>query len=215
MRYSAHIKALLSPEERRIFEKLSTPEKIQDYLEVLPQNFPRGREGMLSPRGVINERKSHCMEGAVFAAASLAYGGHAPLLLDIRSNNIDLDHVVALFKKGGRWGAISKTNHYVLRWRDPVYKTVRELAMSYFHEYFWPDKDKHYRQKTMLAYSRPFDLRHYKPEQWVTVKNIDYLAEALDKSPHFPVAPKRALKDLRPASIIETKAWQFREWTDL
>src|SRR3989344_1850439 len=214
MNYSAQIRALLSPAEHRVFEKLSTPQKIQDYLESLPQNFPRGREGMLSPRGVLKAGKAHCMEGAVFAAASLSFHGNLPLLLDIQSADIDLDHVVAPFKKGGLWGAISKTNHPVLRYRDPVYKNVRELTMSYFHEYFWPDKDKYYRQKTMLAHSRPFDLRHLKPERWVTAEKIDWLAEELDRSPHSPIAPRLVLKDLRLVNPVEVKAWRLTEWTE-
>lgn len=155
------------------------------------------------------------MEGAVFAAAVLAHHGEPPLLLDLQSFEHDEDHVVALFKRHGCWGAISKTNHPVLRWRDPVYTSVRELAMSYFHEYFL--REKHGRRargkKTMLAYSTPFDLSRYKPERWVTAKAIDWLADPLDQSPHSPAGSRLAMKQLRDATHIETKSMEAVEWS--
>ncbi len=155
------------------------------------------------------------MEGAVFAAAVLAYHGQAPLLLDLQSLEHDEDHVVALFKQNGCWGALSKTNHPVLRYRDPVYTTVRELAMSYFHEYFlgtaYPKRAQG--SKTMLAYSKPFDLSRYKPERWVTAKAIDWLADPLDVSPHSPVGSRLSMKLLRPATKIEIIATDASEWS--
>ncbi len=154
------------------------------------------------------------MEGAVFAAAVLAYHNQQPLLMDIQSTEVDFDHVVALFKQNGRWGAISKTNHPVLRYRDPVYASVRELAMSYFHEYFLGPQFKGRRgQKTMRAYSKPFDLTRYKPEQWVVAKAIDWLAEPLDKSPHSPAASRLAMKHLRPSTKIEIMSAETTEWS--
>ena len=154
------------------------------------------------------------MEGAVLAAAALAYHGRSPLLLDLQSLEEDEDHVVALFKEKGLWGAISKTNHPVLRWRDPVYKTPRELAMSYFHEYFmWHKHGKKLSgKKTLLAYSKPFDLSRYPPEKWFAAKDLDWLAEALDASPHFPIAPASVLKNTRPATRIETEVMEAVEW---
>lgn len=161
-------------------------------------------------RILAENRGAYCFEGAVFAAASLAYHGLPPLLLDIKTTDKDKEHVVALFKEHGRWGAISKTNHCVLRWRDPVYKSVRELAMSYFHEYFlW-----HNGEKTMRSYSRPFDLRRYPPQHWVaTESSLEWLAEDLDKSPHFPVASSSIIKTkLRRATKIERAVLEFEEW---
>jgi hypothetical protein len=138
------------------------------------------------------------MEGALLAGSVLWYHGQKPLLLDLKAARPDLDHVVTLFKKNNYWGAISKTNHAVLRFRDPVYKTVRELAMSYFHEYFL-DNGK----KTLRSFSKPFSLTPFGPE-WVTSpKNLWYLPRALDKSPHYPIAPNTTLASLRPASLIE------------
>ena len=163
----------------------------------------------MSPRRVLQEKRMHCLEGALFAAASLAYHGKPPLLLDLQTIKHDEDHVVALFKEGGRWGAISKTNHSILRWRDPVYKTVRELAMSYFHEYILWKNGK----KTLKAFSRAFDLRRYKPAEWVvSVDELDFIAIELDDSPHYPIATARVLKNARRASAIERRVLWEAEW---
>ena len=206
-RYVDRLRALLSPAERAVFKKLKTPLDIQNYLDRLPINFELAGESIYSPRRVLRHKTAHCVEGAVFAAASLAYQGRPPLLLDIQTVPHDEDHVVALFKEGGRWGAISKTNHTILRWRDPVYKTVRELAMSYFHEYIVVDGEK-----TMRAYSKPFDLARYAPE-WVAAEEdlVDLIAD-LDDSPHFPIAGKRIMKNLRNAQPIEAKVLDITEW---
>ena len=145
----------------------------------------------------------------MFAAAALAYHGHEPLLMDLESTDNDYDHSVALFKDGGLWGAISKTNYPVLRWRDPVYQNPRELALSYFHEYFL-DSGK----KTLRRYSAPFNLQKFDLAKWlIAEKDVDWLAEAMGKSPHYPIAPAAAIKKLRKASKIEIAATSLREWT--
>ena len=210
MLYRDQLRALLSPAERSVFKKLNTPNRIQNYLEALPQNFSyKAGETHRSPRRLLKDKRAYCFEGAVFAAAALAYHGRKPLLMDLQTTDDDEDHVVALFKENGLWGAISQTNHPVLRWRDPVYKTVRELTMSYFHEYFLPQSGK----KTLYAYSKPFDLSKYKPERWVTAdKSLDWLAEDMDDSRHFPIAPKNSLRRARKASALERQASAFKEW---
>jgi len=214
MSYRDQLRALLSPAERSVFKKLSTPNRIQDYLEALPQNFSyKAGETHRSPRRILKNKvskKAYCFEGAVFAAAALAYHGREPFLMDLQTTDEDEDHVVALFKENGLWGALSQTNHPVLRWRDPVYKSVRELAMSYFHEYFLPNNGK----KTLYAYSAPFDLSKYKPEQWVTAEaSLDWLAEALDDSKHFPIASPKILKQARRASMLEREASKLQRWS--
>ncbi len=208
--YHDQIRALLSPREHAVLKKLSTPNKVQDYLDALPQNFSKKPgETCRSVRRILSDKKAYCFEGAVLAAAALAYHGREPLLMDLQTTNEDEDHVVALFKEDGLWGAISKTNNPVLRWRDPVYKTVRELAMSYFHEYFLYKNG----EKTLRAYSKPFNLSHYTPERWVTAKeSLDWLAEEMDASPHLPVVPKRFIKKLRRASVLERKVLDLEEW---
>lgn len=205
--YAEALRSLLSPAEAAVFKKLKRPVDIQNYLDTLAVNFELKGETIYSARRVLREQKAHCVEGALFAAAALAYHGRTPWLMDIQTEECDDDHVVALFKEGGRWGAISKTNHTILRWRDPVYKTVRELAMSYFHEYIVSDG-----QKTMLAFSKPFDLSRYAPEWAVAEEDLTLLIEQLDDSPHSPVADKAVLRKVRYAQPIETKVLDITEW---
>jgi len=156
------------------------------------------------------------------AAASLAYHGREAFLLDLQASDDDEDHVVALFKENNLWGAISKTNHPQLRWRDPVYKSVRELAMSYFHEYFLWDASHNNKKvpaarkgvKTLRTYSAPFNLMRYKPARWWAAGDLDWLAEELDSSHHFPLVPKSCIKKLRPASDIEIKSAHLEQWKE-
>lgn len=208
--YQKQLRALLSPAERRVLAKLNSPQRIQDYLEALPHNFSKqAGETCRSVRRILQKRKAYCFEGALLAAASLAYHGRPPLLLDLQTTDHDQDHVVALFKEKGLWGALSKTNNPVLRYRDPVYKSVRELAVSYFHEYFLYKSGV----KTMRAYSKPFDLSRYKPEVWVTGKeSLAFIAEALDDSPHLPVVSQNIIKKLRRATTLERKILDLEEW---
>jgi len=208
--YKDELRALLSPAEHKVFQKLNTPNKIQDYLDKLPQNFSHSTEHILrSPRRVIQEGKAYCIEGAIFAAAALSYHGREAYIMDMQAITGDVDHVVALFKDGKYWGAISKTNYSVLKWRDPVYKSVRELAMSYFHEYFLDNGTKSFK-----AYSAPFNLAKFAPERWVVVEEpLEWLAIALDNSRHFPTAPLPMLKNkTRRASNAELDASDVREW---
>ncbi len=200
----------LSSKELAVLKRLSTPHKIQDFLDKLPINYEKGGDTCRSPRVALREGKLHCIEGAFIAAVALWLQGERPLLLDLKTLNIDIDsdHVVALYKKNGYWGAISKTNRAVLRFRDPIYKTVRELAFSYFHEYFLPSTG----QKTLRSYSRPFSLKRF-GTNWITSEECLWdIAEALDNSQHFPIIPKGNEKHLRNASAIERKAGSITEW---
>jgi hypothetical protein len=206
--YKDFLKATLSPAERAVFQKLNSPQKIQTYLDDLRINFETEGETLMSPRRVLRTMRAHCIEGALFAATALAYHGRPPLLLDLQTIEEDEDHVVALFKENGLWGAISKTNHAMLRWRDPVYKTVRELSMSYFHEYVFKDG-----RKSLRAFSKPFDMRKYKPALWVTPElELEWIAEGLDASPHSLAVPKKMIRALRRASALELQALDIAEW---
>ena len=196
-------------EERKTFRALSTPLKIQDYLDALAINHEKEGETCLSPRLVMRERKAHCLEGALLAAAALSFHGARPLLLNLRSMNGDDDHAVALFKVRGHWGALSKTNHAVLRYRDPVYRTLRELALSYFHEYFLDDG-----RKTLRTYSRPLSLRRF-GASWVTSeKPLWKLAYALWDAPHLPLFPEGQKRHIRRASPFERRATGLVEWPE-
>ncbi len=215
-----HLLPLLSPTEVKLLSKLSSPHKIQDYLDHFPENFAPIGEAIQSPSKVIANKRAHCIEGAILAASALACHGSPALLLDLQASDADEDHVLALYKVNGLWGAISKTNHPVLRWRDPVYKDVRELAMSYFNEYFLFDASHFGKKvaasklgtKTLRAYSKPFDLMQYNPADWWAAGDLDWLAEKLDSSRHFPILPNSAIKNLRKASAIEIKAAALEEW---
>ena len=200
--------ALLTRGERRQFVKLDTPNKIQDFLDTLPANFELDGDTHMSPRRLLKAGIAHCTEGAIFAAACLLFHGREAFLMDLRSLPSDQDHIVTLFKQGGRWGAISKTNHAVLRWRDPIYRSPRELAMSYAHEYYLRDG-----RKSLLAFSKPFALTRYAPQRWVTTEqNLDWLIIALDDSKHLALAPRDVLKRRRRASEFERRVTDEPEW---
>jgi len=196
----------LTRAEFAVLRRLSTPEKIQDFLNALPANFEIGGETCMSVREVLRRRRAHCIEGAMLAACALWVHGEPPLLLDLRAAR-DYDHVVALFRRGGCWGAISKTNPSVLRWRDPVYRSLRELAMSYLHEYA-----NGRGQKTLRSYAGPFDLRRFDPKLWVTNgKNCWDVGETLDEIRHTPLVTKRQSRMLRLRDAMERKAGALLE----
>ena len=191
----------LTKAEFSILRRLETPEKIQAYLDAIPQNFEIGGETCLSVREALGQRRALCIEGAVIAAAALWVHGEPPLLMDLKAQH-DSDHVVALFRRKGCWGAISKTNHPILRWRDPVYRNLRELAMSYFHEYC-----NKRQQKTLRSYSAAFDLRRLDPATWVTQKKSCWdLGWALDAARHFPLIERKQLPLLRLRDPLEREA---------
>lgn len=193
----------LTREEERLLRSLSTPSKVQSYLDAIPFNFERGKETCMSPRRVLREQKAHCIEGGFLAATAFMLQGRKPLLLNLKvDTKVDDDHVVVLFKENGYWGAVSKTNHAVLRYRDPVYKSVRELAMSYFHEYFLVKNGI----KTMKGYSQPINMRKF-GTKWVTSEEeLWNIAEYIYDSEYTPVAPSSVMKHMRPASEIERKS---------
>ncbi len=197
-----------TPEEKAILKKLNTAKKIQDFLDKTPINFELDGDSCMSPRYVMQEKRAHCVEGALFAAAALAFHGQKPLLLDLVTVAKDYDHVVALFRRHDHWGAISKTNHAVLRYREPVYKTVRELAMSYFHEYFMDDG-----KKTLRSFSRPFDLSKSKTKDWMTSEeDLWDLVIELDDSPHEFILNASMRASLRRADKVEIEAGKITEW---
>jgi len=198
----------LTKKELGLLKKLSTPAKIQDFLDTLPFNFEKNGETYMSPRRTLEAGKAHCLEGALVASLALWMHGQEPLILDLKAHTSDVDHVVALYKINGYWGAISKTNHAVLRFRDPIYKTVRELATSYFHEYFLNKTGK----KTLRGFSKPFNLKKL-GFSWVTAEDeLWNIPEVLDSLPHIPYFPKQNKKYIRPADKIERKAGEIIEW---
>jgi hypothetical protein len=199
----------LNKEELKILKSLNSPKKIQDFLNKIPINFEEdGKDTCLSPRMVLRNQKAHCIEGAFLAAAALRINGEKPLVVDMVSTPKDFDHVICVFKRGGHWGAISKTNHAVLRYREPVYKTIRELVMSFFHEYF-DDNGK----KTLRTYSNPVNLEKFDKFNWMTSEdNLWNVADALDKEKHFPILSMKQIWGLRKADKSEIEAGKIVEW---
>lgn len=195
-------------DELKILKALKTPRKIQDFLERIPINFEKGRETCLSPRMVLARRRAHCMEGAMLAAAALRLQGHRPLVVDLKAADEDDDHVIAVFRQHGAWGAITKTNHAVLRYREPIYASIRELALSFFHEYFLKNG-----KKTLRSYSQPVDLSRFDRRGWMTSeKDVWYIPEYLDGVPHAPILSRAQLRTLRRADPIEIRAGEITAW---
>jgi hypothetical protein len=206
--YKSALRALLTPAEHRLFARLDTLQKIQTFVEKLPPNFELQGDTMLSPRRVMKARTAHCAEAALFAAAVLAFHGKQAWLMDIQALPSDQDHIVTLFRERGLWGAISKTNHAILRWRDPIYRSPRELLMSYAHEYCLNNG-----KKSMLAFSKPFSLTRFAPQRWVIApEDLHWLMDELDASPHVPLAPKHALQQRRRSTRVELKSQDVVEW---
>jgi len=195
----------LSSSHSSALAKLRTPAKIQEYVAKIPTNFELGGETNQSVVQVMKTRKAHCLEGAFVAACALWMQGHPPLLMNLRAIGDD-DHAVTLFRHGKHWGAISKSNHIWLRWRDPIYRNLRELALTYFHEYVnGPNK-------TMDGYSSAFDLRRFKPSAWVASPHGAWgVAEALAATRHFKIIDNKAALRLRPRDSLELRVGKILE----
>ncbi|MEX2052309.1 MAG: hypothetical protein WD991_01260 [Candidatus Paceibacterota bacterium] len=194
--------------ELAILKKLNTPAKVQDFLNKIPFNFEKDGATLRSPLYTLRHRKAHCLEGALLGAYALSFGGHKPYLMLLKASEEDYDHVIAPFKIDGLWGALSKTNHAVLRYREPVYKSLRELAMSYFHEYFLNDGTKTLRAYTELLFLDDFE------ENWPTLDgDLWGIDQELDKIKHFSILQKTAIRRLRKADRIEIKAGELMEYS--
>ena len=178
--------------EIAVFRRLSTPEKIQNFLDTLKYNVG---DITRSPRFVLKTRQAHCFDGAMFAAAALEFNGEPPTVIDLRANDQDDDHILAIFRKNGLYGSIGQSNYTSCRYRDPVYKTIRELVLSYFYHYF-----NLAGKKTLREYSVLFDLRKIKDIEWETTgEDLSYLGERIDNARHFSLFPAKTEKILSDA----------------
>lgn len=195
---SNYSREIWDKEERNILSHLSDPWSIQEYLDRLDYN---PSYECRSPRFVIKKGSAHCFEGALFAAAALEFNGYQPLLVDLRAFNDD-DHVIAVFREGRFWGAVAKSNFTTLRYREPVYRSVRELVMSYFDFYFNTDGDKSLRE-----YSVPLNLSVYRSRLWQTTEeDLEYIGDRLNLIRHYRVAPADSILRLKRASEIMMQA---------
>jgi len=194
--------------EYMLLKKLNTPEKIQTFLDQFPLNHEVDGVTCFSPARVLREQRAHCIEGAFLAGVCLMIQGEKPLIVSLKARKGDDDHIVTLFQKNGYYGALSKTNHLTLRYRDPVYRTVRELVMSYFHEYFLTKTGK----KMLVGYTDPINLRKY-GTKWVTAEeDLWDMGNDIYRAPFHSVIPKGNEQFIRPAPHFERSGNHIVEW---
>jgi len=160
-----------TPAEVRKLRSLKNPYGVQRYLDDMPYHLA---DTGWSPRQVLRENTSHCFEGALLAAAALRVNGYPPLIFDLEAEQ-DTDHVIAIYRERGHWGAIAKSNYTGCRYREPVYRTLRELALSYFEVYF-----NLRRERTLRTFSNPVDMKRFDHLDWMTTEQpMWFVAEYL------------------------------------
>ena len=196
--HRAHGDTPWSKEELALLKTFRHPMDIQLFLNSIPYNHECTCR---SPRLVMKYRRAHCFEGALFASAALRFIGYEPMVLDMAAWNDD-DHVVALFRENGRWGSIAKSNFTTIRYREPVYKTTRELVLSYFDFYF-----NSIGQKTLRSYSRPVRLAPFDDREWMTTDHdLEFLGDHLTRAHHYPLMTTKMVKSLREVDPDLVKA---------
>ncbi len=189
----------VAQKEKEFLRSLNTPEKIQDYLDTLPFNHEEDGETCRSAYEVIHVKKAHCLEGAFLACSALILQRRKPLIISLKVTKNDYDHVITIYKENGYFGAISKTNHAVLGFRDPVYKTIRELVLSYFNEYFLIKNG----EKTLRGYSRLINLNGF-GTLWIDSSlDLFSIAEAISDAQHTTLIPRGNEKFIRRATSLE------------
>ncbi len=193
-----HFNDRLSSAEARLIAELKKPVQIQHFLD----NLAYAAETVYrAPLRVLQEQTCQCFDGAVFAAAMLHRLGYPALILDLLPNRRDDDHVLALFKHDNHWGAVAKSNFSGLRFREPVYRDVRELVMSYFEHYY-----NLHQEKTLRGYTRPLDLKAFDRCEWMTRdETMHSIAEKLDKSPRYGILTKAMVRRL---SLVDDRSCQ-------
>ena len=182
-----HSNQTFTSAELRKLRSLKTPHGIQRFIDDMPYHLA---DTAWSPRVVLRENTSHCLEGALFAAAALRANGYPPLIFDLEAEN-DTDHVVAIYRLHGHWGAIAKSNYTGCRYREPVYRSLRELAISYFEGYF-----NLRRERSLRTFSRPVNLSRFDRQHWMTTDQaLWFIAEYLFDIHHYrlltPMMAKR------------------------
>jgi hypothetical protein len=181
-----------SKKERRIFSRMNTPKKIQDFTDRLPYNLEEKGDTCYSPRKVLREKKANCIEGAVFAAAALRFHRFPPLIVDLTSVRDD-DHILAVYKIDGHWGSIAKSKYTGLVFREPIHRNIRELALSYFESYYNFEGEK-----TLRGYSKPVNLSRFDKLNWMTSdKNLFFIEDYLLKIKHEKLITNSMARRLR------------------
>ena len=184
--------------ERHSLAQLTTPNKIQAFIDEIAYNT---EVTYRCPLRVLREHIAHCFDGALFAATALRRLGYPPLILYMISNDRDDDHLLALFKRDERWGAVAKSNFVGLRFREPVYRTLRELVMSYFEQYYNVE-----RKKTMRSYTVPLNLKVFDQFGWMLKDEpLSRIAQRLDEIRRFPLLTRRMIAGL---SMVDGRSYQ-------
>jgi len=188
----------LSQSEQRFFETLTTPTRIQGFLDEIPYSTEHAYR---CPVRVLREMVAHCFDGALFAAAALRHLGHPPLILEMVPNKRDDDHLLALFKRNGHWGAVAKSNFVGLRFREPVYRNLRELMMSYFEQFYNVE-----REKTLRSYSLPLNLEAFDKLNWMASDEaLEQIAQRLDRIRKIPLLNQPMISNL---SLVDERTYQ-------
>jgi hypothetical protein len=181
----------LTPEELAIVRGLSSPFRIQEFLDTIPYSV---EEVYRSPLRVLRDRQAHCFDGALFGAATLRRLGHPALILELVPNDRDDEHLLALYRCDRLWGAVGQSNFVGLRFREPLYRTLRELALSYFEQYFNVQ-----REKTLRGYRKPLDLRAFDRLNWMTKDGqLEAIAVRLDRMRPVPLVTPDMEANLAP-----------------
>ena len=182
---------MLADVERGIISGLTNPARVQTFLDDIAYSTD---DFYRCPLRVLRERTAHCFDGAVFAAAALRRIGYPPLILDLLSNGRDDEHLLALFKIDGHWGAVAKSNFVGLRFREPVYRSLRELAMSYFEQYYNIE-----REKTLRGYTGPLNLNRFDRFDWMTKDEpLELIARRTDEIRRIDLLPPALAERLSP-----------------
>ena len=183
----------LGARQRKVLSRLTSPPAIQAFLDGIPYSTdPVYR----CPKNVLLDRKAHCFDGALFAASALRRLGHRPRVVDLLpAPGRDDDHMLAVFQERGLWGAVAKSNYVGLRYRDPIYRSLRELVMSYFEAYY-----NLAREKTLRGYTVPLDLARFDALHWMVTDGdpLEAIAQRLDEIRRFPVLPPGRARSLAP-----------------
>jgi hypothetical protein len=178
----------LSPKDVKTLRSLKTPVRIQQFVDALQYQYA---DTAGSPQRVLRDRKGHCLEGALLAAAALRANGHPPLLMDLEAVRDD-DHVIALYRENGLWGGVAKSNYAGLRFRAPIYRTLRELALSYFEHYY-----NLRGERTLRAYSGPVNLARLDRQHWMTSEDdVWCVPELLMGAKHYELFPGKIARSL-------------------
>jgi len=198
MPFTTDFDQVLTEPEHQVISTLTTPAKIQAFLDEIPYSTEHIYR---CPLRVLRERMAHCFDGALFAAAILRRLEHPPLILDMLPNDRDDDHMLAIYKSNGFWGAIAKSNFVGLRFREPIYRTLRELVMSYFEQFYNVE-----REKTLRSYTLPLNLKYFDQSNWmITDDSLEQIAHRLDRIRKVPVLTQPMISNL---SLIDERSYR-------